>query len=106
MIGDTQQSEVIVTRESRVVLKLSLAIFGGLFLQASTIIWWASKLDYRVTVIEQAQGQNAQMIERVTRVEEKVSSIQAQTAKIDDMRDELRSVLNARSDRPPTHRNY
>jgi len=92
-----EEGNLAFTRENKVVMKISLAIFSGLFLQAATIIWWASRLDYRVTVMEQYQTQASLMMERVTRVEEKVTNIQAQNVSIDNR---LQTLL-ARSDYKP-----
>lgn len=85
---------IIFSRENKLVIKFSLAIFCGLFLQAATIIWWASKLDYRVTAAEAELARNSQMIERVVRVEEKVSGIQVQTANISN---QLQTLISSKS---------
>ena len=88
MAKEEEKGSLLFARENKVVLKISVAIFSGFLLQAATLIWWASwwasRLDYRVTAVEQQQAQNSQMIERVARVEEKVTNIQSQTTSIDN----------------------
>lgn len=65
--------------------RVPLAVCFALFLQASTVIWWAASKDsdarfeeQRVTTLEkqmnETQGGQAQVLERLARIEERVNS--------------------------------
>lgn len=64
--------------------KISLAILVAIVLQGSAVIWWASSLNQRVAVLEAWKGQQDQVLERVTRVEERITSLKEQGNRIED----------------------
>ena len=71
---------------------IPVAVILAMVIQTFAVIWWAAQLEARVQMIEVETRQNAALIERVSRVEEKVSALKESSHRIEGKLDELRSV--------------
>lgn len=69
---------------------IPVAVIIAMLLQTFAVVWWAAQLEARVQVIELDIRQNTQLIERVSRVEEKVSALKESSLRIEGKLDSLR----------------
>lgn len=76
-------------RRWHVTRGIPLALIVSMFLmfmaQTATGAWWASRIDTRVDAVERAQAASAPLPERLTRLEEKVVSVQAGVNRIEGL---------------------
>jgi len=49
--------------------RVPIAVIIALLIQAASIIWWASRVESRLAVVERYQHDNSQLSERVVRLE-------------------------------------
>lgn len=69
--------------------RVTLALIVALLANAGATIWWASKIEQRVTVIE-AQGQRPfQNTERIVRVEEQIDNAVRSLVRIEQKLDRV-----------------
>jgi hypothetical protein len=71
---------------------IPVAVIFAIMLQSFAIIWWAAQLEKRVQILELRMQHNIRLMERVSRVEEKVSILKEVSRRIEDKLDELRKV--------------
>lgn len=72
---DTSDARWHVDRKVPVALMVTMFLaFAG---QTTTAIWWASKMDSRVDILEKQNVTSAPNADRLTRVEVKLESVQA-----------------------------
>lgn len=69
---------------------IPVAVIMAILVQTFAVIWWAAQLETRVKILEIDIAQNTQLIERVSRVEEKVSALKDSSRRIEIKLDELR----------------
>lgn len=76
--------------------KVTLSLILALLANAGATVWWASKLDTRVTAVEQYQARSVDVPERITRVETQVLSIERYLQRIEDKLDRVIETKPAR----------
>jgi hypothetical protein len=69
--------------------KVTLSLILALLANAGATVWWASKLDSRVTAVEQRQEQVVDVPERITRVETQVLTLERYLQRIEDKLDRV-----------------
>lgn len=69
--------------------QIPIALIVAILLQTFAVIWWAAQLEARVQVLEVSIQQNHQLIDRVSRVEQKVSALKEATQRIETKLDAL-----------------
>ncbi len=67
----------------RIDRKVPLALIAALMVQTLSLVWWAAHLDGRVQVLESHDAGNLLMIERLARVEEKLTSLHEDLLRIE-----------------------
>ena len=68
----------------RIDKQIPIAVIFAMLIQTGAIIWWAGKLDSRVQALEANDLEYSVLIDRVTRVEEKVTSLKETTQQMND----------------------
>lgn len=62
--------------------KVPLALILTMALQTTAVVWWASSLTERVSVLEKRVETTAPQAERLTRVEVKIEAVQSDVSEI------------------------
>lgn len=68
---------------------IPVAVIFAMMMQTFAVVWWAAQLQARVNVLETQTSQNTQLIDRVSRVEEKVSALREASLRIEQKLDEM-----------------
>ena len=68
---------------------IPVALIFAMMMQTFAVIWWAAQLETRVNVLENQLTQNTMLIDRVSRVEEKVSSLREASLRIEQKLDRM-----------------
>lgn len=66
---------------------IPVAVIMAILVQTFAVIWWAAQLETRVKILEIDINQNTQLIDRVSRMEEKVSALKESTLRIEQKLD-------------------
>ncbi len=69
---------------------IPVAVIFAMIMQTFAVIWWAAQMEARVNVLELQTAQNNQVIDRVSRVEEKVSALRESSQRIEQKLDALK----------------
>jgi len=69
---------------------IPVAVIVAICVQTFAVIWWAAQLETRVNVLENQLTQNTMLIDRVSRVEEKVSALRDSSRRIELKLDALK----------------
>lgn len=73
--------------------RIPIALIVTIILQSAAAIWWAARVDQRVTAIERHVDRRAGDGDRVTRLEEKLSALTSETTRLSVRIDRLIDVL-------------
>lgn len=68
---------------------IPIAVILAMVMQTFAIIWWAAQMEARVGVLETQTAQNTLVIDRVSRVEEKVSALRESSQRIEQKIDQM-----------------
>lgn len=68
---------------------IPIAVIMAMVMQTFAIIWWAAQMEARVNVLETQTAQNTLVIDRVSRVEEKVSALRESNQRIEQKIDQM-----------------
>lgn len=77
-------------QEWKIDKHIPVAVIVAMVMQTFAVIWWAAQLETRVNVLENQLTQNTTLIDRVSRVEEKVSSLRESSQRIEQKLDALK----------------
>jgi hypothetical protein len=69
--------------------KIPLALVFGFILQTGGALFWAGAAAERIARVEQMSSENARVIERVVRLEERVASMHASLSRIETKLDRM-----------------
>jgi hypothetical protein len=69
--------------------KIPLALVFGFILQTGGALFWAGAAAERIARVEQMSSENARVIERVVRLEERVASMHASLSRIEGKLDRM-----------------
>lgn len=69
---------------------IPVALIFAIAVQTGGALWWAAKVDSRISVLENNTTANNQLMERVTKVEEKVISVKEGINRIEQTLQERR----------------
>jgi hypothetical protein len=77
-------------QEWKIDKHIPVAVIVAMVMQTFAVIWWAAQLETRVNVLENQLMQNTTLIDRVSRVEEKVSGLRESSQRIEQKLDALK----------------
>lgn len=77
-------------QEWKIDKHIPVAVIVAMVMQTFAVIWWAAQLETRVNVLENQLTQNTTLIDRVSRVEEKVSGLRESSQRIEQKLDALK----------------
>ena len=63
----------------RIDKQIPIAVIVAMLMQTGAIIWWAAHMDSRVMVLEATSIQSSLLLDRVSRMEEKVTALKETT---------------------------
>lgn len=67
----------------RLDLQIPVALLASMLLQSAVAVWWAAQIDSRVQVLEQQNATNTLLVERMSRVEEKILSLKESMQRVE-----------------------
>lgn len=76
--------------DKHIPLVLVMTIVGGILVQTFTFGWWMSKMDSRITMLEQQVTLSAPQADRITRLEDKTDFL---VSGVNDLKNMLRDRL-------------
>jgi hypothetical protein len=76
-------------QEWKIDKHIPIAVILAMVMQTFAIIWWAAQMEARVNVLEMQTAQNTLVIDRVSRVEEKVSALRESSRRIEQKLDAM-----------------
>ncbi len=68
--------------------QISIALIVSMLIQSSAVVWWAARIESRVETLELHDSNNTLLLDRVTRVEERIISLKETTLQFDQKLEE------------------
>ena len=63
--------------------KIPVALLFALVLQSAAVVWWAARLDSRVEALEAQRTESVLLLDRVTRIEEKMLGLKEAIGRVE-----------------------
>jgi hypothetical protein len=82
-----------LTSNWRIDKQIPIAVIFAMLMQSGAIIWWAAHMDSRVMVLEATSIQASLLLDRVSRMEEKVIYLKEATQ---DMSEKIETMIAKR----------